>query len=167
MSTTTSPEFDIDACNKLVRTAANRIRVWDHEETLSLARYYYVLARTDHDPARGPLDKRLSYMIHTRLTDRRKAEIRHRKRFQWHHDVSRHAAKSSFDLQALLAEISEDAREVIALVLEPPIEITTSMAEKANVTTKRNALKSLLRDMGWSITRIGEVFQEIREALKD
>lgn len=69
---------------------------------------------------------------------------------------------------ALESELSEDARTIVALVLETPDDIT-EMMRWDRVKSRKGFLRTLrehLQDVGWSTKRIVESFDELREAFK-
>lgn len=77
------------------------------------------------------------------------------------------ADQKTFTLDDL--DLSEDAKTVIRLVLEEPIDFRMALGKKrtetASPATYRAAAKEVLQDLGWTISRITETFNEIREAL--
>lgn len=63
--------------------------------------------------------------------------------------------------------MSEDARAVVRLVLSRPLSIEVNLAELGpeSPANWRQALRDFLSDLGWSVGKIKDVFEEIKGAL--
>lgn len=75
---------------------------------------------------------------------------------------------SGFDLREFLHDLSEDARTVVMLVVEPPADITLAIQTARGEgfpSEYRRAIPEYLREIGWVTSRIYSVFDEIRSAL--
>ncbi len=70
-----------------------------------------------------------------------------------------------FDIARFLNELSQEAREVISLVLAPPLEVMVGSERQQRGSQIRKALIRFLKQTGWCSRRINETFNEIREAL--
>jgi hypothetical protein len=68
-------------------------------------------------------------------------------------------APASFCLHRFLKELSEDAAALVALTVGPHLETLQHSRHK------RHALTGILQKLGWSRSKIQDVFQEIRKAL--
>ena len=66
-----------------------------------------------------------------------------------------------FDLTVFLADLSNDAKDVVFLALEN----LNDGPKRGPKSSKRNTLIRLLRRLGWGLSRITASFNEIREAL--
>lgn len=76
---------------------------------------------------------------------------------------------ASFDLEALLDSLSDDAKAVVRVTLAPPIAVKRLVRNRGPKTpqTTRLALIDFLKDSGWALGRILKSFSEIRSALSD
>jgi len=66
-------------------------------------------------------------------------------------------------LMEKVEELSEDAIFVVGLALEAPAEVVALQEGK----TRRGAIRSYLRSLGWSLQQVRDSFTEIREVLND
>lgn len=73
--------------------------------------------------------------------------------------------ESEFDLNQLLRDLSEDAQLLVELVLEPPSELLLPIDGSITPTRIRRRLKGWLKNVGWTMRRVQEAIEEIREAL--
>lgn len=77
--------------------------------------------------------------------------------------------QQKFSLLELLDELSEDARTIVELVLDPPLDVRLHVeCRRQKKTTRNNVVASFreyLRDLGWSARRIADSFDEISAAL--
>jgi hypothetical protein len=77
-------------------------------------------------------------------------------------------ARPQFDQAEVEKRLSEDARAVLRLVLDSPIDVEASLTQHGNIRTGgswRRALREFLRDVGWSMSRVTESFNELKENL--
>ena len=74
--------------------------------------------------------------------------------------------RSNFDLSRFASELSEDARTVIKLVLESSDHIKDVLHHRDAGPTIKHGLRRKLSAMRWTLERILESFDEIREALQ-
>lgn len=67
-----------------------------------------------------------------------------------------------------LDSLTEEARMVVQLVLDPPRDIIHCLIEKGDATPARwrSAIKEFLSDMGWTREQVTKTFSEIRKALQ-
>lgn len=70
-----------------------------------------------------------------------------------------------FDLTVFRSELSGDAREVVNMVVESPNEVWDLLHHRDIGSCVRGGLIRRLRDLGWTVARVAESFEEIREAL--
>jgi RNA polymerase sigma factor (sigma-70 family) len=82
-------------------------------------------------------------------------------------DAVPHKPCASFDLDAVLARLTPDAKELVRLVFDTPVPVLMELAELGEETPAnvRYALRCWLRDCGWAVQRITDTFTEVREAL--
>lgn len=77
-------------------------------------------------------------------------------------------AKSRFDLKRLLTELSEDAQQVVTLIVDPPADVKyDAVAGKglSNASSMKKAVRSFLQEIGWTADRMCNAFQEIQNAI--
>ena len=74
--------------------------------------------------------------------------------------------RSNFDLSRFASELSEDARTVVKLALESSDRIEDVLHHRDAGPTIKHGLRRKLSAMRWTLERILESFDEIREALQ-
>lgn len=74
---------------------------------------------------------------------------------------------ASFDAVGWAEEISDDARAVVQLIVEPPRGLRLA-AERRGGTARnyRSTVREWLADRGWPTARINAAFAQIKDALK-
>lgn len=76
------------------------------------------------------------------------------------------AAPAGFDAMEFADELSEDARYVAQLVLDPPVAVSrVAVAKGAQPRNFRSTIRDHLKDRGWANARINAAFGEIKETL--
>ena len=143
----------------------------DHEELLAEAQYHYVLACKKYSPqdSNSSLEGWVSWFVPKQLlqsvrTERRHSKLLSRKELPMD---SLNACKR-FDLHALLADLSEDAQAIVQLTVGPHLSSLVGCKNKnwqPKAMHQRAALIRFLGRIGWTLRRIQDTFQEIREAL--
>ncbi len=82
------------------------------------------------------------------------------------HPIFKFATANDLDLKDFTDEMSADAKEVINLVFEGPQEIGYLIFRIGESKMNwRKALRTYLKNSGWSYRRVLKAFKEIREAL--
>ena len=75
---------------------------------------------------------------------------------------------STWSLNGLLEDLTEDARIVVQLTLETPVELEAVVQAKGGQPRNlRSSLRSYLAEMGWTACRIAESFNEVRRVLAE
>lgn len=159
--------------NKLPKYLASKFKErfgGDYQELLSEANEHTVHAILTHQDSLGTLSARVQHQIWYGLLQTLEKQIRREgisKTELWE-DPSEILDRNHFDLPLFLREISEEAREVIGLLLELPeieAELPDKLRYKGRTGMIRDALTSTLKGLGWTAEQIRESFREIREAL--
>ncbi len=73
---------------------------------------------------------------------------------------------SAFDLRVFAGGLSDDARTVVALLCDEPVESVERLNGAARQEIPGRIRGKLWDDLGWSMDRVTESFSEIREALR-
>ena len=142
----------------------------DREELLSQAHYHFVLACHSWRPGGywKTLHGWIGYYVSRELresvrTHARRSRLLSRKYMH----LEGIPMRQSFDLHAMLKEVSDDARCILELVVGPHLNnlIDNKNSKEPLPWTKRCYLKRFLREAGWTVRRISESFQEIAEVL--
>ncbi len=137
----------------------------DYSDYESAADQAYTKAVQTHDPARGQITTHVWWCVRNRLLSVAATERRHRERCRTDLDLDRLPARGkTFDLEALLLDLSEDARTVVRLVVDTPGDLAR-LCRMRRVDWMQQALGRALRNMGWTIGRVVESFDEVKEAL--
>lgn len=133
----------------------------DIDDMISLCYEAFVDAFRTFDPTKGKFSARvwaLAWFKMFRTEEKRKKAIG----AAISEDTE---GKEVFSVNHLLEEVSNDARRVLKMVLEPPIELMSIEGLRPQPHKTAACVRALLRGMGWTGERIGRTFQEIKEAL--
>lgn len=77
-----------------------------------------------------------------------------------------YALPETFSLDALLEDLSDDAKLAIQLAINTPPELTEMVERRGGqLRNFRSCIKMYLDGMGWSRARIKRTFEEVRTAL--
>lgn len=79
-------------------------------------------------------------------------------------DLTEQQDREEYAVARMLIDLSEDAVEVLRLVVDPPEGF--KRPKKADGWTWRERMQGFLSDLGWASWRIKEAFQEVREAMQ-
>jgi hypothetical protein len=154
--------------------------VWDFhlntgielEECRSEGLEGYVEAYHSYQPGRGEFTTWVGVKVRSRLLDLARRLRREGRRLKGAVDAAEVAvakAVPDFRLDEFVEELSEDARTVVSMVFDTPIDVKVVMyrlgGDQDTPQTYRGAIREVLRDLGWTRKRIKESFQEIRRAL--
>jgi hypothetical protein len=172
-ATMTTLEADYSAFKDLIYYLANKFfRSYggEFDEIESEANYAFVLACQSHDPNRGSLSTWAHSCIWGRLRSARYLKIRESQRLVDYKDEihSPEQGAVSYFMMDLRNIVSENAREVVDLVLDMPEDVAQMSIERGRgpSTVRRSLYKYLTKQVGWSERQVRGTFDEIREALK-
>ncbi len=161
----------------LVRAIARRFAYRyrrDFEETFADANRFYLEAYHTFNPEYGTIvEQRIQYAIWQRLYDQMREDARDAELLtRTDADVSRLAARVNppvFDRDKLESELGDNARVVLALILDTPRDLLNAFRtdRKPGPESMRKWLKKHLKySLGWATSTIIETFDEIREVLE-
>ena len=75
---------------------------------------------------------------------------------------------SSWKIQSMIEELTEDAALVVKLTIETPAELEAVVQAKGGQPRNlRSSLRQYLAEMGWTACRIAESFNEVRRVLAE
>lgn len=81
-------------------------------------------------------------------------------------DAAEAKPRPTFDLDDLLARLSDDGKELVRLVFDTPVPVLSELVELGDTTANfRYAVRTWLQDCGWAVQRVGAAFAEVRGAL--
>lgn len=86
-------------------------------------------------------------------------------------DMAARPVPEKFRLDEFASDLSEDAEEVLKVVLQSPMELLQIVRQKSpdGQPTRKNMFRAAVREflmgLGWSSARVTESFKEIKEAL--
>jgi hypothetical protein len=155
----------------LVHDTARRF-VWkyggDYEEAFGNACLYFVRACGDYDGKDRPFGRYAKRKIWLGLLSRRRVEAR-RARLMPREEFRPEKLKTEDrppGVEDVLAEMSEDAKEVVFLALYPPVDVTFAVAERGGKTPRnwRRAIAEYLQSVGWYKKRVYRAINEVRDA---
>ncbi len=157
---------------KLLRHTAQRFSKsygLDHEESFSQANLLFMSAYDSYDPRMSAFTTWLVNVVWNGLKNHyRKNTAEDQGRYRYRRNTAR-SRTTTFDVEKLEREVSEDASFVIILVIDPPIDIRlatkTTKFGKIRTDSLTKAIMEYLRDIGWSSDRIQNSFTEIQESL--
>jgi hypothetical protein len=81
-------------------------------------------------------------------------------------DMNSISKEEQFDCEAFIRELGFDARVVVRMVVESPVEVFDLLHHKDIGSVMRCGLQRKLKNIGWTVARISESFSEIRIDLK-
>jgi hypothetical protein len=148
----------------------NRKKVPDNhlEDLRAQAGLSYCKAYRSYDPTKGAFSTWLVCSIwFDFLTEMRRIGIE-RDRFPIVQvPDSDHVAREHFDLQKFMLDLSNDARDVVRLILDGPDEIRKVISRKGGGSNQKAAVIEYVTKSldGWTVTRAAKTFDEIRSAL--
>lgn len=175
--------IDMERLIHRVVTNVSELTGLDHDDLMGAAHEGFLRAADVYDPSRGAFSTLCWTCVRNACGTEAARLIRRRSR-EIQADETRYAEtetshpkpvgrtkgeiryKSGFDLQALLADLSEDARIVCRLLFDEdlrPIERLNGIASQKTLAKIRS---TLWNDWNWGMDRITESFAEIREALR-
>lgn len=143
--------------------------VGDWQDLMAEANYHFVRAYHSYRPGVGTLSGWIHYRLQRDLLETVRTAARRNaciSRKELH--MERVPQRRSFNLHAILAEVSDDARTILELVVGPHLNslVTKKKSNKEpTAMRKRCYLIRFLREVGWTAERIVESFQEIKEIL--
>jgi len=142
----------------------------DFEEHMSVANEAFAVAYQSHNPNQSAS---FSTWVYIQV---RGAILTYRRRFARQPDrheicsdesvLASLPACSDRPIEQLLKEISDDAKTIVGIILEAPEEIADVLRFRKPEKIKRRLWKHMKR-IGWSLGRVADCFDEIREALCD
>ena len=146
----------------------------DFYDWLSEANYIFMEAYYSFDESAGAcfstylywlLDKRLIELIRRPA---RKSRVRKIK-VHYVENVGERGCPPMKLIDRLKIELSEDANEIVDLIMDVPMDIKLAMLEPRKQQTKASKFKEclveFLQDVGWSVSEISKSFEEIKECL--
>lgn len=138
----------------------------DYEERIGAANEAYCRAYAAYDPRRGAFTTLVWHSVRNKLKNQCRACCRHPQvGYNVNSHIDRMEDKKSIGLTAILADLSDDARVVVEMVLEAPGELKSLLKRNKSGQDKRYALSIHLQKLGWTMARVVESFHEIRRAL--
>lgn len=134
------------------------------EDMTSQAMLYYTQAYVSHDPEVANFSTHARFKIWMGLLEQARKIAKEKARMQRVGlETLPLTHKEGFSPEKFFSDLSPDAQFLGQLVLDPPSGLAQRGVDK--VPSIRASLKKFLKDLGWSMERITETFQEIREAL--
>ena len=160
----------LDIAHKTARHLAHKIGI-DADDAQSGANYYGWLAINGHD-GRCPLNAWIRLSVRRGLVGERRREARRNALLprNYDYDVSS-AAGQDQRIERLLIELSDDARHVVLLLIDPPVRLVERLSlqqrwREHDPATVLPILAKWLRGEGWTKGKIKQTFNEIREAVQ-
>ncbi len=135
----------------------------DTEDTLSYCNEAFLLILPKFDGEKAKLTTWVSYKLRKLLLTRLRDQMREYKYASFRCSSFDHLPDHpSFDVQGFLFELSDDAKTIVNLLIEFPLDLSLLFAR---YRCTKPALKSLLRKTGWEWHRIEDGFREISNSL--
>ncbi len=164
-----------DRMKRLVSMLAKKFQVKyihygiSYDDILSEANQHYSKAVQSFDPTKGKLSSRVSYVVWCGLKKWIAKQCQRNARMPGEDlDLRTISANSRFDYGRFLNELSDDAKAVAKLAVEAPLSLLvppTAPHKQDGRARRQNAVAEFLMELGWSVARVVESFNEIREAL--
>lgn len=135
-------------------------------ELLSIAYDAFMHASRTYRPEKGPYEHWLKFTVWTEMLEVLRKDMGRNNRLPRRAlDFANYAAKSHFDSEVFVNELTSDAAIVARLALESPAELGHA-GRSPNPVRRRGAIEAFLARLGWAAERISDSFTEIREALQ-
>lgn len=140
----------------------------DREEAIAEAYYQFLRAYHSYDPTRGTsIQQRLGGILPYRLLDKLEQERRQSpvvKRVALYDYPSK--AATTFHTGELRECLSADARIVMDLILDSPLELSQKIRDDSRTDSIRRHVRQWCRDhMGWSYRRYQIAIESIRREM--
>jgi hypothetical protein len=145
----------------------------DVDELRGLAAEIFLDAYRTWSPDRGSFRKWVSFRVWTGLTEVRRTSLMRAQRLKRIYPDMRILSKTAptFHIQSFMSDLSQDAQFILHLITYRPMGLERKWYSKAvgerepQPRNLRTAIKTLLRELGWSSVRITASFNEIKTAL--
>lgn len=145
----------------------------DHEELLSQSHQIFMRAYRTYKRKNGKFSNWLRFLLwKILLEDVRRRSMRQARLCRVAVDVDTIGKETErFDIDEYAAEhkLSEDAKTVVRLTVDAPMEVLISLQQRGGKQSPRTvqaSVREFLVDMGWSTHRVTESFLEISKALR-
>lgn len=144
------------------------------EDALADVHLGFQRAYHDYTPDKGKFITYVGHKVYWTLRNLRREEGIRANLVKWSSLPEHAAARPSpepFRLEEFASDLSEDAEEVLKVVLQSPVEFLQILRKKSPVgqPTRTNMFRAAVREflmgLGWSSARVTESFKEIKEAL--
>lgn len=144
----------------------------DIDDLMAQANLLYIYAYDKYDETKAKLSTWLTCRINYGLLTYIKAEYK-----QTHLSINNEHTKiesetpNQFSIMELLDEMEQDALTILQLFLETPKDIIQNIIDEGKQMNHiqgymRKRIRNRMRQMGWTIRRITESFEEIKNALQ-
>jgi DNA-directed RNA polymerase specialized sigma24 family protein len=142
----------------------------DWDELLSIAHEAFTEAWHSHNPERAQFTTWVQIQAQNRLKTELRERIRRNRTTIDSDAVQSTPARQETILSRVLAEVSDDARTLLGLAIEQPVDCLLAARRLAwglhgDRESPARALLELMQNLGWDCRRIFSAWQEIREAL--
>lgn len=144
----------------------------DYDDIVSEGNLAYVNAVNTHDPSRGPFKTHLRTCIENSAKNYI-ANVNYQKREMPRVSIKEDMSSgqspdplSTLIFKEVIENLSDEAREVVDIVLDCPSDLVAIMKQKQSGACRINktGLVPLLRSRGWGFNTIGQVFNELKTA---
>lgn len=162
MPTCTVPYEDVRGMLTAIALHFSKSLRTDYRELIGICYEAYADCTSAFDPGRGEFRKFLSTVAYKKLIDHLRKERR------W---FSRTTISDSFVapgrgfMDVMTDELSDDARELLAVLIDPPDEALPQKGSHNSGLCLLRAVRGLLYAFGWGRDRVREAVRELREVL--
>lgn len=142
----------------------------DFDDLVADANTIFMRAYRTYDEDNGKFTNWLGFLIYKILLEgvRRKAMRGARMKMEYAEmDLVGAMPKERFDLDEYAHGLSEDAKTVMRLTIDAPMEVLLSITQRGRQSpvAVKASLREYLKDLGWASSRVTESFSEITKAL--
>lgn len=133
--------------------------------------FYQAMEKYNRQPRTVTLARYVVYCVDQWLMDAKVAQVRRHKIAPMTSVEARADGGSGFaapiiEMSDVWETISDDAKEVVALVLDTPQDLAKVIKAKGGLDRNwRSSIRNYLGDLGWASSRVSEAFAELREVL--
>lgn len=160
-------EIKYEDYQRLICKLANtysKITGIEAEELISIGNLEFVLCLESYDPQKAKFSTYLTWKLKGRFLEEGRKH-RSRKQFVDYEPTASGLQEEILFFKDILRELSSDAREVVKIVFNTPVELIDMLPKKQPRGINKHQLQRHLHRQGWSFPRIWKTFEEIARSL--
>jgi len=140
----------------------------DVEEYKALGNYGFMIAYETYDPKKAKFSTWLYHVVDKTIRTAIIKELNHRRQLaMYQHKHNTITTKGKTSLVDLVADLSNDARHIVAIIFDcPPLLKELLIENKGTLKRTKTNIKRYLKTRGWNENRINQSIWEIMGVMK-